>query len=235
MMEGKTILAVVPARSGSKGVPHKNMRSVGGISLIGRAGICLSELPWLDAKVISTDSPEYAAEGERFGLLAPFLRPPELSSDKAGAVETVSHALLEMERRKGGIFDVILIIEPTSPLRTAADIENATRCLVMSRTDSVVTVSALPTKAHPAKVLKVADGRLRFYEERGAYIVSRQALETLYWRNGVCYAVTRECLLCRKAIFTENTVPLVIERDVVNIDDPIEFDLAEIFLSKGNR
>jgi CMP-N-acetylneuraminic acid synthetase len=197
--------------------------------------MCLSNLSWLDAKVISTDSPEYAEEGERYGLPAPFLRPAELSSDRAGAVETVSHALLEMERQTGMTFDVILIIEPTSPLRTSADVEEATRLLLRTGGDSVVTVSPLPTKAHPAKVLKVADGRLGFYEDRGAGIVSRQALETLYWRNGVCYAITRDCLLRRNSIFTEKTIPLVIERDVVNIDDPIEFDLAEIFLSKGNK
>lgn len=235
MIGEKRILAVVPARSGSKGVPNKNMRLLGGISLIGRAGGCLSELPWLDAKVISTDSPEYAREGERYGLDAPFLRPAALSTDTAGAVETVTHALLEMERHAGGRFDVVLIVEPTSPLRTVSDIEGTTMLLLRSGADSVVSVSPLPTKAHPAKVLNVRNGMLGFYEDRGAGILSRQALEPLYWRNGVCYALTRECLLVKKSIFTGDTLPFLIERDIVNIDDPVEFDLAEIFLKKANQ
>jgi CMP-N,N'-diacetyllegionaminic acid synthase len=235
VIRDRKILAIVPARSGSKGIPNKNMRMLGGVSLIGLAGICLSELPWLDAKVLTTDSPEYAAEGRRYGLAVPFLRPAELSSDTAGALETMTHALQETERHTGDTFDAVLIVEPTSPLRTSGDIESATTLLLDSGADSVVSVSALPAKSHPAKVLKIGEGRLGFYEDRGSRIVNRQVLESLYWRNGVCYALTRKCLLERKAIFTENTLPLVIGREIVNIDDPVELDVAELLLERSRR
>jgi len=79
MIEGKRIIAIVPARSGSKGIPNKNMRLFKGRSLIGWAGITLNQLSFIDAKVISTDSYEYAEEGRRYGLDAPFLRPPLVS------------------------------------------------------------------------------------------------------------------------------------------------------------
>jgi len=234
MLRGKCILAVVPARSGSKGIPHKNMRKLLGISLIGWAGRCLSKLPWLDGKIISTDSKEYAEEGKRYGLDVPFLRPAELSSDAAGAVETIIHALFEADRFYGKLFDVVLIVEPTSPLRTPDDIEKATKKLLNSEADSVVSVSSLNFKFHPAKVLSVKNDLIDFYEAYGALVVTRQTLKTLYWRNGVCYALRRESLIKKKRIITNNTMPLFIEREVVNIDEPIELVWAEMLMRRNN-
>jgi CMP-N-acetylneuraminic acid synthetase len=230
MLEGKNVLAVVTARSGSKGIKHKNMRELGGVSLIGRAGDCLGKLPWLDAAIISTDDAEYAREAERHGLKAPFLRPEFLSSDTAGSVDTLVHALEESEKFFGKAFDVILIIEPTSPLREPEDIEKATRLLLESGADSVVAVSPLDSKFNPRKILTLEEGRLGFYEESGATVVARQSLSTFYWRNGVCYALTRACLLEKRKIFTEKTLPLVIEREIVNIDNPLELDWAALLL-----
>lgn len=233
MLEGKRILAVVPARSGSKGIPHKNMRKLKGISLIGWAGKTLAQLPFVDAKVISTDSPEYAREGQRYGLDAPFLRPAYLSTDDAGTVETVQHALLESERHYGMRFDIILIIEPTSPLRTPEDVERAVRRLIETGADSVVTVSPLWSKAHPLKILTLENGRIGFFIKEGKDIKARQALSgNLYWRNGICYALTRRCLMELGTIFTENTMPEIITRPVVNIDDPIDIEWAEFLLSR---
>jgi CMP-N,N'-diacetyllegionaminic acid synthase len=232
MLLGKKVLAVVPARSGSKGIPNKNMRMLGGRTLIGHAGACLSQLAWVDEKIISTDCQEYAEEGRRCGLSAPFLRPSHLSTDNAGAVETITHALLETEKARGVKFDIILIIEPTSPLRKHVDIESATSLLIESGADSVVTVSILCPRSHPHKILKIQDNKLRYYTEAGQTVVARQSLDALYWRNGICYALTRECLLTAKKIFTENTKPFVILREIVNIDDPIDLEWAEFLLER---
>jgi CMP-N,N'-diacetyllegionaminic acid synthase len=233
MFMGKRILAIVPARSGSKGIPNKNMRILAGKSLIGWAGECLSQLSWLDGKIISTDSPNYAAEGQKFGLDAPFLRPEALSSDTAGAVETVTHTLLEAEKFYEKVFDIVLVIEPTSPLRVPEDIEEATRLLIDSGADSTVTVNRLPLKSHPSKILIIKKNKLDFYKRAGALVVSRQSLEgSFYWRNGVCYAITRRSLLGKKKVITDNTLPLVIGREIANIDEPIELEWAEFLLNK---
>ena len=141
MYLGKRVLAVVPARSGSKGVPDKNMKVLGGLSLIARAAECLNELDWLDAKVLSTDSNRYADEGKKYGLPAPFLRPDLLSSDTSTAIDTMVHALHESEKVFDTEFDILLIIEPTSPFRMASDIEGVFRELVENNADSVVCVS----------------------------------------------------------------------------------------------
>lgn len=230
MRNNKRILAVVTARSGSKGVPDKNMRVLKGVSLIGRAGDCLAQLEWLDKAIISTDSKEYAEEGMQHDLEAPFLRPEYLSHDTAGSIDTVIHALEFSEGYYREHYDIVLIIEPTSPLRNPEDIEKAVDLLIESQADSVVTVSTLDLKFHPAKILAVEEGLLKHYEERGKQVVYRQALEGYYWRNGVCYALTRECLAGKKLIFSEKTIPLIIERPIVNIDDAEELKLAELYL-----
>jgi CMP-N-acetylneuraminic acid synthetase len=233
MYLGKRVLAVVPARSGSKGVPDKNMKILGGLSLIARAAECLNELDWLDAKVLSTDSNRYADEGKRYGLQVPFLRPDLLSGDNATAIDTMIHALQESEKLLDIEFDVLLIIEPTSPFRIASDIEGTCRELIENNADSVVCVSSLDAKCHPAKALVVRDGCIEHYESRGKDITARQQLETLYERNGVCYALTKKCLLNNKAIFTNKTRAFLVKRYIVNIDNPIDIKWAEFLIQNG--
>jgi CMP-N,N'-diacetyllegionaminic acid synthase len=230
MYLGKRILAVVPARSGSKGVRDKNMKVLGGLSLIARAAECLNELGWIDAKVLSTDSNKYADEGKKYGLQIPFLRPDSLSGDNATAIDTMVHALQESEKVFDTEFDILLIIEPTSPFRKHKDIEGACRKLIYNDADSVVCVSPLNTQYHPAKVLNINNERLQYYETRGENITARQQLEILYAKNGICYALTRDCLLNKREIVTDNSLPFVIDRHIVNIDDPIDIKWAEFLI-----
>jgi CMP-N,N'-diacetyllegionaminic acid synthase len=234
VIRGQAVLAVVPARAGSKGIPDKNLQRVGGQSLIARAGETLRDIAFIDARVISTDSPEYAEEGRRHGLDAPFIRPALLSTDAAGAVETMQHALDACESHYRRRFDIVLIIEPTSPLRTAVDIQETVDSMLAANADSAVTVSRLPTKFHPLKLLAADHGRLRYFHDDGGAITARQQLPSgLLWRNGVCYAVTRECLVEKRSIITDNTVAVIIDRDVVNIDDPVELALADVLLERS--
>jgi CMP-N-acetylneuraminic acid synthetase len=233
MLGPNRILAIVPARSGSKGIPDKNLQQVGGLSLIARAGEVLADLNWIDARVISTDSGVYAEEGQRHGLQAPFLRPTELSGDGASAMAVVRHALTFMEDESGESFDIILIVEPTSPLRRAVDIRRATELLLKTGAPSVVTVSVVDPKNHPGKVFTIRGEELEFYETRGRDIVARQQLERLFTRNGLCYALTRECVEGGEVIPTKS-VPLLIDRPVANIDTPLDLEWAEFLLSRDS-
>jgi len=232
MYLGKKVLAVVPARSGSKGVPDKNMKILGGLSLIARAAECLNELDWLDAKILSTDSNRYADEGKKYGLQVPFLRPDLLSSDNATAIDTMVHALQESEKVFDTEFDILLIIEPTSPFRIASDIESVCRELVENNVDSVVCVSPLDTKYHPLKALQINSGSVSHYIKLGEDITARQQLNKLYIRNGVCYAVSRSYLLEFKSLFSNNTRSYVINREIVNIDEPSDMEWAEYLIKK---
>ena len=228
----KTILAIVPARSGSKGIIDKNMKQLSGVSLIGRAGICLNHLEWIDAKVISTDSKSYIKEGQLYDLDAPFIRPKSLSGDSANAVDTIIHALLESEKSYNIKFDIVLILEPTSPFRRPEDVENTLKEMIVNDGDSSVCVCPLNTKYHPLKALQIISGKLSHYDQLGENITGRQQLDQLFIRNGICYAVSRNYLLKHKSIFSNNSYSYIVERNIVNIDDPIDIEWAKFLLKK---
>lgn len=233
MIEGQTVLAVVPARSGSKGIPNKNMALVGGMSLIARAGKVLCSVPWIDRRVISTDSPIYAAEAQAHGLDAPFLRPETLSHDNAGAFETIVHALDSCEQLDGLQYNLVIVAEPTSPLREQIDIESTVNALLKSGADSAVTVSQIDTKCHPAKIFTVVDGVLEFYIPEGKTIKQRQQLRPFYSRNGLCYCFRRDTLINKKKLITENTVAVVTERPVANVDECLDLLWAEFLVDRS--
>ena len=231
MLQGQRVLAVVPARSGSKGIRDKNLQPLNGISLIGLAGRVLEPLTWIDRRIISTDCAEYAREGERHGLEALFLRPVDLSTDAASAVETVQHALHATEEAVGERYELIMLVEPTSPFRLPADLERVARRLVERGVDSVVTVSPFSSKNHPMKALRIgADDRLEFYLNHGRSVVGRQTLEPLHWRNGICYVITRACLIEQQTLFGRHCLAEVTSHLVVNIDEPWELEWAQFAL-----
>jgi CMP-N-acetylneuraminic acid synthetase len=230
MIDGRTILVVVPARGGSKGIPLKNLRQVAGRSLIAHVGAVIRELPEIDRAVVSTDHTGIAAEAEKAGIAAPFLRPEDLSGDYIGDVDVLGHALLETEAIDRRIYDIILMLQPTSPLRTAEEVSASIRMLVSGDFDSVWTVSPTDSKAHPLKQLTVSDGVLDYYHPSGANIVARQQMQTVYHRNGVAYAITRSCLLGQRTIKGGRTGALVTEGHHVSIDTEWDLELAELLL-----
>ena len=122
MLNGKRVLAVVPARSGSKGIPDKNLKSVGGIPLVARVGEVLKALPEVDRAVVSTDSDGIAAVAEAAGIAAPFRRPDAISGDTIGDLDVLTHALQATEASDGTIYDVVLMLQPTSPLRNPGNL-----------------------------------------------------------------------------------------------------------------
>jgi CMP-N-acetylneuraminic acid synthetase len=232
MIEGQSVLAVVPARSGSKGIPNKNMVLLGGLSLIARAGEVLARIPWIDRRVISTDAPDYANEARVHHLDAPFLRPKELSGDTAGALETIVHALETCEQLDSRTYDLVVLAEPTSPLRTPSDVEVTVNALLNTGADTALTVSRVDTKYHPDKVLKIQDGLLKFYTSAGRTITGRQQLASLYSRNGLCYCFRRETLISKRVLITDHTVAVVTNRPVANVDEPLDLLWAEFLLER---
>jgi len=195
MVESKRILAVVPARGGSKGVPLKNIRPVGGIPLIAHTARTISECPFIDRAVVSTDGEAIARIAEESGLAAPFRRPESLSGDRIADWDVLVHALVEMERIDACVYDVVMMLQPTSPLRKPSQLIKVLETLILERYDSVWTVSETDVKFHPLKQLVITDGRLDYFDPRGRDIIARQQLGKAYHRNGLAYAMTRACLL----------------------------------------
>lgn len=225
MFEGQRILAVVPARGGSKGIPLKNLRTIGGISLVARAGQVASAIPEIDRAVVSTDHEGIAAEAQRAGLAAPFRRPETLSGPTIADWDVLHHALHEMERLDGVTYDIVLMLQPTSPSRKPEHVVKAMAMLISRGFDAVWSVSETDSKGHPLKQLTIAEsGALDYYDPQGAGIVARQQLKPVYHRNGIVYAFTRACLVTQKTIKGARTGALLIDEPVSNIDT--EFDLA---------
>lgn len=232
-MNAPCVLAVIPARGGSKGLPGKNLRLVGGLSLVGRAARLTSSLPWIARTIVSTDDPAIAAEAVRHGAEVPFLRPADLASDTAASDDMWRHAWVEAEAHYGQDFDVSLLLEPTSPLREAGDLAATLAALEDGGHDSAATISRTPAHYTPHKSLTVdAAGRIGFLLEGGARFNRRQAVPPLYHRNGLCYAVRRSALLGGGPIIGDDCAAVVIDRPVVNIDDAFELELAEWLLSR---
>lgn len=230
MIGGRRVLAVVPARGGSKGIPLKNLRTVGGRPLVAIAGDIACAVPEIDRRVVSTDHPEIARVASEAGLDAPFTRPEPLSGDRIGDWDVLQHALLEMEAADGVRYDIVVMLQPTSPLRRAGDVSGVIRMLVEGNFDAVWSVSETDSKAHPLKQLVVRDSVMDYWDPRGGAIIARQQLESVYHRNGIAYAITRECLLEQKTIKGRHTGAYVVHGEHVSIDTEWDIALVEFVL-----
>jgi CMP-N-acetylneuraminic acid synthetase len=236
VLSSRRILAVVPARGGSKGVPLKNIHPLGGMPLVAHAGRVVRQVPAIDRAIVSTDHPDVAAEAAKAGLAAPFTRPPGLSGDLVGDLEVLEHALLSVEELDGITYDVIVMLQPTSPLRRPAHVVAVLEKLVSEGWDAVWTVSPTDLKYHPLKQLEVGvDGAMRYANAEGARIIARQQLQPVYHRNGVAYAFTRSCILEQRSIMGARTAAIVLEEPLVNIDTLEDFARAEAELLRRDR
>ena len=231
--KGHKILAVIPARGGSKGIPRKNLCKIAGTSLVGHAANVARSLDWIDRTVVSTDDVDIAAEGRRYGAEVPFMRPEELSGDESNSVDMWQHAWLESEAHFGNQFDISILLEPTSPLRRPEDIILTVDALKESGCDAAATFSRAPAHFTPHKCLTVdAKGIISFYHKRGRQFSIRQKIPHFYFRNGICYALKRCTLIEKGMIIEENCKAVIIERPVVNIDDEHELEIAEFMYKR---
>ena len=231
MIGDKRILVVVPARGGSKGVKLKNIRPIKGVPLVALAGQVVQQLPYVDRAVVSTDHPQIAQIAKESGLDAPFMRPEALSGDIVADGPVLHHALLACEEIDQQQYDVVVMLQPTSPFRKPAHVTAAVTKLIEGGYDAVWTVSESDSKAHPLKQLVIEDDRLDYYDPAGAAIIARQQLKPVYHRNGVAYVMTRELIADQKAIKGDKTSCVVIADMLVNIDTELDFKLAEFMLS----
>ncbi len=232
MRGGRAVLVVVPARGGSRGVPLKNLRPVGGLPLVARVGQLVQQLDWVDRGVVSTDHPEIAKVAVESGLEAPFIRPAELAGDEVGDVEVLTHALETMEAIDARSYDVVVMLQPTSPLRRAEHVSATLDKLVAGELDSVWTVTPTDLKYHPLKQVGLENDRLRYCDPEAARIVARQQLSPVYHRNGAAYALTRACLLEQKALLGARASCVVIDEPMLSIDTLEDFARVEAVLER---
>jgi CMP-N,N'-diacetyllegionaminic acid synthase len=227
-----TVLAVVPARAGSKGVPGKNERPLAGKTLVARAAEAARASGVVERAVLSTDSERIAELGREAGLEVPFLRPAELAADDSPMQPVIEHALLEVER--GGFRpDAVLVLQPTAPLRTGDHVARAVRLLEETGADSVVSVVEIPRHLSPQYAMRISGDRLEAFLPEGAGITRRQDVEPAYSRDGTVYLVRRDVLVVRHDLYGADCRPLVLDAaESVNIDSPEDWAAAEALLCR---
>ena len=232
MISDLNILAVIPARGGSKGIPLKNLRKVGGVPMVKLASQVASSVEFIDRIVVSTDNEEIAQAAIEGGADAPFRRPEILSGDRISDTQVLAHALQEVERQDKKIYDIVVMLQPTSPLRTKQHIVDSIEMLVNDCYDSVWTVSETDVKFHPLKQLKIKNKALDYYDEKGKDIIARQQLEAVYHRNGIAYVLKRDVILDSKTIKGSNCGALICQGDFISIDTEKDLELTNYFLKK---
>jgi CMP-N-acetylneuraminic acid synthetase len=225
-----TVLGLVVARGGSKGIPGKNLRLVAGQPLIGYTFRAARHSRALSRVVLSTDSAEIANAGRQYGVEVPFLRPPELARDDSPVVDAALHALTWLEQNADFCPDYIMLLQPTSPLRTAEDIDAAIRLAVERHADAVVSVT--PADHHPF-LMKVVDenGRMRPFLQTDSAERRRQDLPDVYAPNGALYLVRRQILTEKRSWCPEGTLAYIMppERSL-DVDTLWDLRLAEVIL-----
>ena len=227
MIDNFHVLAVIPARGGSKGVSLKNLRHVGGVPIVEIAARIANSVEFIDKVIVSTDHEGIAKAAINGGAEVPFMRPEELSGDRVSDLEVLTHSLLEMEKKDQINYDLIIMLQPTSPLRTKEHIINCVEMLLKNNFDSIWTVSETDSKSHPYKQLTVQNGKLGFFDKRGKEIIARQQLDSVYHRNGIAYVIKRETLLEEKTIMGINPGAYIVEGHHISIDTEFDFKLIE--------
>jgi CMP-N-acetylneuraminic acid synthetase len=231
MIGGKRVVAVVTARSGSKGLPGKNIRPLCGKPLVAwsiEQGLACRVV---DTVVVSTDSDEIAEVARRAGARVPFLRPSTLAEDTSSSVDVLVHALDHLETL-GEHYEYIVLLEPTSPLREVSDIVGAIERLHGSDAESVVGV-ARAESSHPAFLMRLEGGRLRPMGGIPPTALRRQDLaEEFFYLEGSIYASRVASLRARRSFYHERTAPWVVDRyKAVEIDELSDFVVAEALMN----
>ena len=230
--DGK-VLAIIPARGGSKGLPRKNILPLAGKPLIAWTIEEALKSSRLEKVIVSTDDEEIEQVALKWGAEVPFVRPEELAADSAKAIPVLQHAVTFMQGN-GFRFDAIMMLQPTSPLCLARDIDE---CIGMLADDtacsSVISVTEVG-EFHPARMKYIEDGVLvdppfcEAYENQ-----PRQELVPMYIRNGAVYLVRTHVLMESSSLKGSRSRAYIMPRErSVNIDSKYDFELAEWLMSK---
>ncbi len=230
-------LGLIPARGGSKSVPRKNIKPLGGLPLIAHTILEAGKARALERVIVSTDDAEIAAVARHWGAEVPFLRPAELAQDDTPDMPVFQHALEWLARQEGWRPDALVNLRPTSPLRRARHIKEA--CELFARSGGDLLKSVCPVgHYHPHKMWTIEGARMLPYRpselwwERGAD-VPRQALEKVFWQNGVVDIHRAGSILSPKPPRETIYVPYRMEaRYSVDLDSEEDFLLAEFLLGR---
>ena len=234
MKDLPNILAVIPARGGSKGVPRKNIRAVCGKPLIAYTIQTALAAEHLFRRIlVSTDDPEIAELCRRYGAEVPFLRPADLANDKAPMIPVLQHAVRFAEEDANILFDWICLLQPTEPFRTVGDIEQALSLALKGECDSVISVVQVYS-VHPILMKRIhADCLIPYCIEEQEGTRRQDYQPPAYMRNGAIYLTRRDVLMKRSSIWGDVIRPYIMppERSV-GVDSELDLKLVQLLMQE---
>lgn len=235
MSDDGIVLAVIPARGGSKGVPRKNIRPLAGKPLIAYAIETALASKLIDRVVVSTDDTEIAHIARRYGAEVPFMRPRDLAKDDSPEWLTWQHAIRTLKEMEGSLrIEVFVCVPPTSPLRAVEDIDDCIRALLKADADVVITIRAAERNPYFNMVALDAAGYARVVVAPRGKLFRRQDAPPVYDMTTVAYAARPEFVLNASSIFEGKVraVEVPAER-ALDIDTDLDFKFAEFLLSQS--
>ncbi len=232
MYKDRTILGIIPARGGSKGLPGKNVRELSGKPLIAWSIERALTSKFIDKVIVTTDDSEIEEISKQYGAEVPFTRPAYLAGDTTSMLDVVLHAT-DFYKDRNITFDYIALLEPTSPLRKEGDIDSAIEELIdhEEEADGLVSVGEVHLE-HPSIMKGIDGGYVRPIEISTENVTRRQDLDKVFFPYGVIYLVKTEKLIANKTFYQERTIPYFIERwQNYEVDDVYDFVCIEAVMN----
>lgn len=232
-MEEK-VLAIIPARSGSKGIKNKNIKELNEKPLISYTIEVARESEIFEDIVVSTDSEKYAEISKEYGAIVPFLREEKLSSDTASSLDMILDVLEKMEKL-GKRYETLVLLQPTSPLRTVENLKEAYNLYLKNKANAVVSVCEMEHSPLWSNILPIDNKMDGFLKKIGNK--NRQQLEKYYRINGAIYIANIEYFKRYKDFYYKNSYAYIMSREnSIDIDEEIDFKIAEFLMKeKGNK
>lgn len=229
MIRGERLTAIIPARGGSKAIPRKNMLRIGGETIVERSIRLARESGWVDRILVTTDDPEIYELAKRHDAAPPSLRPAHLATDLATTIDAVNHLIDDASIEDG----YVLLLQPTSPLRTAADLDSLCKMFEANPEAQAIVSVVRHDSPHPNKIMVIDGGYLKSYLGTNPS-VPRQSLPVVHSINGAFYIVPVRVLVEQQTFLPERTLPfeMPVERSV-NLDGPIDLLLMEALLKQA--
>ena len=233
MFNDKKILAIIPARGGSKRLPRKNIRPLAGKPLLAYSIEAARSSQYIDRIIVSTEDMEIANIAKKFGADVPALRPMELAEDATKSDDVLKYTAEYMESKENYIPDIIVLIQPTSPLVSAEDIDKTVETLIAGNSHSSLTVCEITER--PEWMYLLNNKKPMLFLNKSSLKARSQDLPELGIINGAVYVMTHNTIMKRNKIIDENTSIYLMPRErTVDIDELFDFQLAE-FLMKANK
>ena len=232
-MKSYKILVSIPARGGSKGIRRKNLQKLSGKPLIAHTIIAAKKTKSINKIIVSTDDKEIGKISKNNGAEVPFLRPKQISKDTSSTIEVIKHALKFLQENQSYVPDIIILLQPTSPLRTSQLITKTINTLKKSKATSVITVSKI-TK-HPYASYWLKNDFLKPFEKNFTKYSRRQEFPDLFFPTGAVYTFWYDTLKKFNSLHGPKIKPIVVHDEDIDIDNLRDLFFAEMMLKNWKK